>query len=151
MESLKSVLANPQVQAGIISALIAAVISVIVTLLLTHRSKRAAQAIRAEKLLEVYNPIEIFLQKNSLYSYVSRNRAMLEKNRPNFSKKILPLIDEAIREHYEIYRSDISLDDPDPLTPEEKESMRKLESIQKRLVPALTHEINRLRKVVDKG
>jgi phage tail sheath protein FI len=92
MDQIQRILAAPQVQ----SAIIAAVISVIVTLVITHGSKRAAQAVRAEKLLEVYDPIEIFLQKKSLYSYVSRNKAMLDGNRPSFGKRILPLIDEAI-------------------------------------------------------
>jgi sensor domain CHASE-containing protein len=147
LETLKKLLEAPQVQ----SAIIAAVISVIVTLLITHRSKRAAQALRAQTLLEVYNPIEVFLQKKSLYRYVSRNKPTLERNRPSFGKKILPLIDEAIREHYEIYRPDIVMGNAEPTTPEEEASMRKLDGIQKRLVPLLTREINRLRKIVDKG
>ena len=152
MDFLSKVLANPQVQAGIISALIAGVVSVFVVWLTTRRSKRAAQAIRAEKLLEVYNPIETFLQeKKSLYDYVSHNKATLKKNRPYFSKSILALVDEAIKEHHEKSQPDIYIGNPVPLTPEENESMKKLEGIEKRLAPALTREINRLRKIIDEG
>src|SRR3989442_15840859 len=101
METILRVLASPQAQSGIISALIAGVVALIVALLTTHRSKRASQAMRAERLLsEVYNPIETLLLEKSFYDYVSQNKGSLAKNRQSFSKKIRPLIDEALKAHY---------------------------------------------------
>jgi hypothetical protein len=145
------ILADPQVQGPIISALIAGLVSFLVAWRTTRGGRKAREAERAEKLLlEVYSPIETFLlEKKSLYDYVTHNKERLAKNRQSFSRKIRPLIDEAITDHWSRpFGMKTTLDD---LTLKEKQSEEKLKSIENRLRPLLADEIARLQRLVDKG